>query len=281
MNFVDIPARLGIPFARDAANPTYKRDIPNTTADPGRASWTQGFPASTMGVGSIPPAGRDFNGVLNHLSSWVRWLQAGGPCRYDAGFAAEIGGYPDACIIQGSGAGVWWRSTVNNNMTDPDSVGASGWVPAFRTGSIVDNMITNPKLADMANQTLKGRISGGTGDPEDIPFADFISAIASNFTPTVEVSGNSTCVTFPGGYARQTGRVSVGPDNFGTATFLHTFASPPIPVGCSGMIASYGSSDASGVFIESDSISSSSMRVVNNDNALTWTVTWYAEGFLA
>jgi hypothetical protein len=39
------------------------------------------------------------------------------------------------------------------------------------TAGIADDQITNAKLANMANGTHKARISAGTGDPEDIPFA--------------------------------------------------------------------------------------------------------------
>jgi hypothetical protein len=41
-------------------------------------------------------------------------------------------------------------------------------VLAHETGSPGDNTITNAKLADMDQNTIKGRVSVGTGDPEDL-----------------------------------------------------------------------------------------------------------------
>lgn len=53
-----------------------------------------------------------------------------------------------------------------NFVLTATGVGAYGWVAP--SGSVADNSITNLKLADMATQRLKGRNTGGTGDPEDI-----------------------------------------------------------------------------------------------------------------
>jgi hypothetical protein len=98
---------------------------------PGAASWTDGFPPLTMtavSAGGIPPSGLDFNGILNALSALSLWYNAGAGFPYDAAFSATIGGYPKgARVLQASGNG-YWRSAVDNNLTDPDTGGA-GWVP--------------------------------------------------------------------------------------------------------------------------------------------------------
>ncbi len=98
---------------------------------PGAASWTDGFPPLTRTdpiAGGVGPSGLDMNGALNAISALSIWYNAGAGFPYDAVFSATVGGYPaGARVLQASGAG-YWRSTVDNNVTDPDTGGA-GWVP--------------------------------------------------------------------------------------------------------------------------------------------------------
>jgi hypothetical protein len=109
---------------------------------PGRASWTDGFPPLTFspsGAGGIPPFGSDFNGVLCQLSQWTRWYNAGAPVSYDSTFQTAIGGYPNGAVVRSAvTAGLSWRSTVDNNTSNPDTGGAN-WVnaqaPAFSLGT--------------------------------------------------------------------------------------------------------------------------------------------------
>jgi hypothetical protein len=83
---------------------------------------------TAVNAGGVPPSGQDFNGILNELSALSLWYNAGAGFAYDAPFAAAVGGYPKgARVLQAAGNG-YWRSTVDNNLTDPDSGGA-GWVP--------------------------------------------------------------------------------------------------------------------------------------------------------
>ncbi len=134
MQLSDIPVRFPVPFA-SSAGAGYIRAIPTphqtaTTTD-APASLHDGFPPETftpLSSGGIPPSGADINGILNQLSAWARWMAAGVPAIYDSGFAAAIGGYPQNAILASSTTGRLWQSTVDNNATDPDGVGASGWV---------------------------------------------------------------------------------------------------------------------------------------------------------
>ena len=133
MQSSDIPSKSPRVFAQSATGP-YVRAVPQTTVDPAAASFDIGFPPQTFtdeGAGGTPPDGRDFNGILNHLSGWVRWMMAGGPIRYDSAFQAAIGGYPLGALVQSVATpGVIWRSTTNNNVTNPDTGGA-GWISLF------------------------------------------------------------------------------------------------------------------------------------------------------
>jgi hypothetical protein len=133
MQLSNIPAKFNIPFANSAGGP-FTRPIPQGSqigVNAGYASLTDGFPPLNflpVASGGVPPFGQDFNGLLNQATAWNRWHSAGGPVLYDATFQSAIGGYPNGAIV-GSliVQGNYWMSTVDNNVTNPDSGGA-GWI---------------------------------------------------------------------------------------------------------------------------------------------------------
>ena len=137
MQSTDQPARSAKLFAQDTTG-TYVRSLPQTTADPNAASFALGFPPNTFtdeGAGGSPPDGRDFNGILSYLHSVARWFQAGGVAGYDGTYQTAIGGYPlGAVVYSASKPGVRYRSTTNNNTTNPDTGGA-GWVTETTEGT--------------------------------------------------------------------------------------------------------------------------------------------------
>jgi hypothetical protein len=117
-----------------AANGT-KNTIPEASqigVTPGAASLNDGFPPLTftpIAAGGVPPAGADFNGVLNLITQTIRWKHAGGQFGYNAAFAADtnVGGYPKGAILGKAGNNGLWMSTADNNATNPDTGGA-GWI---------------------------------------------------------------------------------------------------------------------------------------------------------
>lgn len=144
MKASDIPASFPIAFAADASSPTNIRPIPVTSADPTAASLTLGFPPDTflpLGSGGTPPDGKDFNGILNQITLWNQWQNAGSPVKYDATFSGDIGGYPaGSLLVAASGNANFWVSTVDDNVTNPDASGA-GWAAVsflgtFTTGDV-------------------------------------------------------------------------------------------------------------------------------------------------
>lgn len=146
----NVPTKSPIVFGASATG-TYIRTVPQTTADPAAASFTLGFPPQTFtdeGAGGTPPDGRDFNGILNHLSAWTRWFMAGGTAPYDGAFQAAIGGYPRNAIVGSlTNPGRSWRSLVDNNTTNPDSGGAN-WI-------IVDRLIAQDLSANGGYQVYE------------------------------------------------------------------------------------------------------------------------------
>lgn len=130
------PAKFVLPIAQ---NDTAKADIPVTTADATRASQSLGFPPLTgqpPEAGGVPPQLPDMNGLLNAISRIPWWAMLGGRFGYDNAFAtnSNINGYPlGAELASADGLGSYF-STVDNNVTNPDTNGA-GWVPASAYGA--------------------------------------------------------------------------------------------------------------------------------------------------
>jgi hypothetical protein len=105
-------------------------------------------------------------------------------------------------IVIGGGAGATPTSTAA--MTDgqllvgqtsaaplPKTISGDVTVAASGAATIANDAVTNAKLANMATQTIKGRTTAGTGDPEDLTPAQ----AAAMFTlPTVQTftSGSGT-----------------------------------------------------------------------------------------
>jgi hypothetical protein len=193
-----VPASFPIPFA-NAAGAGFIRSIPQASqigVQNGAASLTDGFPPLTflaMTAGGVPPFGQDMNGLLNQISAGVQWQQVGGNPTYNASFAVAIGGYPNGAVLQsGDGTG-FWRSTVDNNTTDPDASAASF------TGSISGTTLTVTAVA--SGTVTVGQVLSGTGITSGTLITALGTGTGGNGTYTVQTSqtASSTTITASGG----------------------------------------------------------------------------------
>ena len=139
MQISNLPKLLPVPFASSGS----KQDIPVASqigVSGGRASYTDGFPPLTrtpIAAGGIPPFGTDFNGVLNDITSAIRWAQAGGGYGYDSTFSSSVSGYPVGARLANSAGDGYWLNTVDGNTNNPETSAATpltGWVPADSYG---------------------------------------------------------------------------------------------------------------------------------------------------
>src|SRR5690348_9644114 len=127
------PTKFTVAFASGTgAGPV--NTVPLTPgATPGAASYQTGFTSVNMepiASGGVPPFGADFNGIIQNATKAQIWQQAGFTWTFDSAFSgnANIGGYPaQSVLMMGSGNGLWINKT-DNNTTNPDAAGTSGWL---------------------------------------------------------------------------------------------------------------------------------------------------------
>lgn len=131
----DIPTRFTLPWAVNAAG-AYIRTVPTDSQigiQDGAASFNDGFVPdnfTAIAGGGVPPFGQDFNGILNAITKWDQWVQAGGPMLWNLAFSTAIGGYPAGAKVDSNQAlDVQWISVVDNNTTNPDDpLTSANWV---------------------------------------------------------------------------------------------------------------------------------------------------------
>ena len=134
-----IPAKFPLPWAGGAGAQKNAIATPSLQGSlPGRASLTDGFPPLNflnINAGGIPPYGADHNGILNQITAWDQWQQAGGAVVYDASFATSIGGYPSGALLASSTVGITWLSLIDNNLVNPDAGPSTSWQGRLSTYS--------------------------------------------------------------------------------------------------------------------------------------------------
>jgi hypothetical protein len=159
-----VPTLVPVPFASGAGtgfiNPIPIASQIVGSSDPGLASMTDGFTPRTFtpeGSGGLPPRGQDFNGILNLHSTSIQWAQLGKGYAYNAGFQTAIGGYPKGAVLVRSDLTGGWISTAENNMTNPEALGA-GWLPYAGSTSPLSIALTNASVTLTALQAASNLI---------------------------------------------------------------------------------------------------------------------------
>jgi hypothetical protein len=170
------PNKNGVPWGNSAGT-SYIRVIPVPSQigiQNCAASYTDGFPPLTFlpaGAGGCPPFGQDMNGILNANALAIQWMFAGGTVNYDATFQTQIGGYPKDALVQSNILiGRVWRSTADNNLTNPDD----------QTGATVN---WDVPVGSMRAGTLIATYNGGTA---------MIGAVYANGSTVGDASSNAT-----------------------------------------------------------------------------------------
>lgn len=163
------PDLIPIPWADGN---TTKNVIPETTTENGKASWEQGFPVETslpLSQGGVPPKYGDFNGILNILSQFAVFAQAGGQYAWNNALAYGVGS-----IVLGTDGNLYraaQASTAVNPVGDASGkwemlanlVHRSGNETIAGTKTVTDTVIFSTTTALQRNvDTNYMRIMGGT-----------------------------------------------------------------------------------------------------------------------
>lgn len=149
-----------------AANGT-KNTIPEASqigVTPGAASLNDGFPPLTftpIAAGGVPPAGADFNGVLNLITQSIRWAHGGGLYAFSSTFAADanVGGYPQGAELMSADAQGTWISLNDSNTDNPDTGAGTKWVPGRAYGITAITGLANANVTLTPAQAAKNKIT--------------------------------------------------------------------------------------------------------------------------
>ena len=157
-----------------------KNNIP--VADPATfssASYEKGFPKSTMKKvteGGIPPQGKDFNGILNEISSHTVWTNAGGTYKFNGELSNAIGGYAKGAVLVADNLKFAVISLVNNNKinfnTNPSSISPTGpwrlWCDSETLDTIVPDLLRRMGIAENNITNLQGRMNTAEGNIKNL-----------------------------------------------------------------------------------------------------------------
>jgi len=262
MRASDIPASLQTPWA-SSAGPGYVRPIPQTSPGGNGASWPLGFPPATflpLGAGGIPPDGRDENGVLNYITAFQQAQQAGFFPVYNAMFAGYIGGYPQNAILRSADGHGLWRSTADNNSTDPDTGGAN-WV-AHGVRTVFGR--TGPAITAQAG---------------DYTAAEVGALATSDFTGSNQSIATNGYQKLPGGLIWQWGTTPSIPEDTETdVTFPIAFPMACFQVQATGDYGGHTDSDVIGQVCNITTTGVRIMRDSGGGSGYSGVVYWFAIG---
>lgn len=179
------PTQLTQVFAGGSgAGPTNVVPLTPTGSQPaGQIAYSTGFTSTNMtpiASGGVAPWGADMNGLLKAQTQAQIYQQAGFLYPYSNAFSTAMSGYPAGAVLpMASGLGLWLNQT-DGNTTDPDSSGASGWVP---------------QPANQGVTALTG-LTGGTVvlTPNQLgtPFITLAGTLMSNLQVTLPLSAGRT-----------------------------------------------------------------------------------------
>lgn len=148
-----------VPFAVNGNKNTIQK-VRQPTQDPQDATLDSGFPPITMQrkeVGGLPPKGLDFNGIFYALSENIVHRNSGGRIQFDQSFANDVGGYSIGAIVQSNDTTKEYRSLVDNNTSNPNTLPITGlWEVYSGSGSLPNSSTTQKGIVQLVNDLTTG-----------------------------------------------------------------------------------------------------------------------------
>src|SRR6267154_490400 len=232
MSGAPTPQALPSAFGINAVDPTYKNSIPNTTVVDGRASFSLGFPPTTMTpiiAGGVPPFGQDVNGILYMLSTWAYYQQAGEVPHFSSTVATAITGYALGTLLRSTDGASLWFNIVDGNVTNPDSGASVGWVPIESYGLAAIAGVTGgattltPQQAAKSFIVLSGALVSNAQIvlPAHVRSWLIINNCSGAFTVTAKTaSGTGVAIPTGGGFSQPVGVYGDGTNIYPVVTPL-------------------------------------------------------------
>lgn len=93
----------------------------------------EGLEAGDQGQVQVSQALRE---SVSQLSGQMTQVTAGTTFPFNQDLCAEIGGYSKGAVLLSADGVTLWQSTVDANMTDPDSGSANGWIKVVNEGGL-------------------------------------------------------------------------------------------------------------------------------------------------
>lgn len=136
-------------------------------------------------------------------ANWVGWC-LNYPIAYSAAFQTAMGGYQTGAIVASvMYPGGYWRSTTNNNTTNPDSSGA-GWTPTqptplcgatgYRAGNNAGS--PNSKIDITANTALLTSLAGFSVSRKSVSVTLNVAVNGANGLDVGSLTANTVYYTF-------------------------------------------------------------------------------------
>lgn len=170
-----------------------------TSAAPGNASLNDGFPIQQMAPSGTPPQGGDMNAILNWITTFQTWVNAGGRFLFNSALCTAIGGYPAGMVVQLAGRQYEVVSTVTTS-TDPNTLtaaqlaaGAGGWILYAGNASVL------PYPSSIAVRDINGYLNA-------VRFVGSGAGLSTNTIPTAALANG----TLPSGVIVPRANISNG-----------------------------------------------------------------------
>lgn len=129
-------------------------DIPDTTAERGRASFQRGFPIETstpIAQGGVPPVRQDFNAMGYIPMSHAFYAQNGGCYTFDPEVSVAIGGYPKGAILW-----VWENGVPSYPVVSLKNGNSENFV---ENPSVIDGIAWRKQGIDAKGDAMVGTLS--------------------------------------------------------------------------------------------------------------------------